>query len=546
MANLGNAWHIPTNSEPRGRGAMRDPVGAVVAGTAVTIVSGNQFKGPGGNPGNQLQTGSAVFFKKPTDLNWMSVPMRFLRELGNNKYYSASIPAGSFNTGEVGQYYLRIPYSDHDTTFVHASGAGSATTAVEATAQAAPFTFTVEDPAVRGQWGPVFDLPNVAVHANVLPNGHVLMWGRRDNAVPNTNASLDVHEGTPFVWNPQSGQVTNTPKPELADRTKVNLFCSGHAFLEDGRLLVVGGHNRDSDGISQAALYDSATNTWTPTAPMTDPDGAPVRRWYPTATTLPNGDVLIFAGSYIDPARPDPPINESLLQVWSNGTWKTINQADGTPLDFANPPLYPRMHVASDGRVFMSGPVALTQLLKTTTPGGWTVVGRRNLQFCDYCPAVMYDIDKVIFIGGGGPTAKAEIIDLKANPPRWLETGSMKFARRQHNATVLPDGTVLVVGGSRHMGFNNLDPGQPVHTAELWNPKTGNWTELSAELVDRCYHSTAVLLPDGRVLSAAVVNIDRTTRTPTHQKIATAMPSCFRRLTSSRERARALLRLPVP
>ncbi len=52
---------------------------------------------------------------------------------------------------------------------------------------------------------------------------------------------------------------------------KVNLFCSGHAFLPDGRLLVVGGHRRDSDGLNQATLYDWTTNTWTPTAPMTTP-----------------------------------------------------------------------------------------------------------------------------------------------------------------------------------------------------------------------------------------------------------------------------------
>ena len=85
----------------------------------------------------------------------------------------------------------------------------------------------------------------------------------------------------------------------------------------------------------------------------------------------------------------------------------------------------------------------------------------------------------------------------------------MNFPRRQHNGTILPDGTVLVTGGTRGGGapgtaeaFNDLDPGQPVHIAELWDPKTGQWTMLAAENTDRCYHSTAVLLPDGTVLSA--------------------------------------------
>jgi galactose oxidase len=510
MANLGNVWHIPDNPEPRGRAGMRDPIGAIVPGTAVTITTGNQFQGAG-NPGNQLQTGSTLFFKRASDANWTSRPLIFLRTLGNNKYYSATLPAGTFQTGEVIQYYLRIAYDDHDTTFLRAQGDASATTADEATARAMPFTFPVENSAVKGQWGPVFQLPNVAVHAHVLPNSRVLMWGRRDHP----NDSLDVHECTPFVWNPQDGKTTNTPQPKLADGTPVNLFCSGHAFLPDGRLLVVGGHFADSDGLNQATLYDWTTNTWTPTAPMTTPMGEPVRRWYPTATTLPNGNVLVLSGSYIDPTRPQDKqtVVVDLLQVWENGTWKTIRKNDGNPLNFIGLPLYPRMHVVSDGRVFMSGTNARTLLLNTSPPGQWTEVGFRALGNRDYCPAVMYDVDKVMYIGGGNnanthtPTAEVETIDLRANPRQWRKTNPMKFPRRQHNATMLPDGTVLVTGGTHgggapNNGFNDLKPGEPVHIAELWDPATKEWTELGAEAVDRCYHATAVLLPDATVLSA--------------------------------------------
>jgi galactose oxidase len=77
----------------------------------------------------------------------------------------------------------------------------------------------------------------------------------------------------------------------------------------------------------------------------------------------------------------------------------------------------------------------------------------------------------------------------------------MHFHRRQHNATLLPDGTVLVTGGSQATGFDNLGAGAPVHTAELWDPHSGIWTRMAPEAVDRCYHATAILLPDGRVFS---------------------------------------------
>jgi galactose oxidase len=553
MPNLGNAWHIPNSPEPRGRGGMRDPIGALVPGMDVTIFSGNQFQG-GGNFGNQLQTGSSVFFKRVADANWTELPMKFRRTAGNNKYYSATIPANTssaFQAGDVVQYYLRIAYDDHDTTFLHANASGDASTATEneATAQAASFTFTLQSSALKGKWEPVFEFPNVAIHTHVLRNGRVLMWGRRDRP----DQSLDIHECTPFVWdpkdplispnptNPPTAKTTNTPQPKRKDdtddtkETTVNLFCSGHTFLPDGRLLVVGGHNADSDGLNQAVIYTPASpssndpGTWSPTAPMGQ--GDTMRRWYPTATTLPDGSVLVLSGSYIDTTQPKgkQTIIVDLLQVWENDKWKTIKKGDGGDLNFFGLPLYPRMHVASDGRVFMSGTNAGTFLLKTSQPGGWTGVGPRANGNRDYCPAVMYDRDKIIYIGGGNdpappgnqndprpPTAEVEIIDLSENPPRWRATQSMTFRRRQHNAVILPDGTVLVTGGTRGgdgdkpangtPGFNDLRPGQPVHVAELWDPKgnggSGAWTELAAEEVDRCYHATAVLLPDARVLSA--------------------------------------------
>src|SRR2546422_8099774 len=74
----------------------------------------------------------------------------------------------------------------------------------------------------------------------------------------------------------------------------------------------------------------------------------------------------------------------------------------------------------------------------------------------------------------------------------------MACARRQMNATLLPTGDVLVTGGTSGSGFNN--PVGAVHAAELWNPATGTWTTLASNAVTRIYHSTTLLLPDGRVL----------------------------------------------
>src|SRR5256884_2648286 len=106
---------------------------------------------------------------------------------------------------------------------------------------------------------------------------------------------------------------------------------------------------------------------------------------------------------------------------------------------------------------------------------------------------------KVLSAGvGDPPTNPAEVIDPNRPTPTWAYPGSMAYARRQINGTLLPTGDVLVTGGTSAPGFNNA--AGAVHAAELWSPTTGSWTTLASNAVTRMYHSTSLLLPDGRVL----------------------------------------------
>ena len=77
----------------------------------------------------------------------------------------------------------------------------------------------------------------------------------------------------------------------------------------------------------------------------------------------------------------------------------------------------------------------------------------------------------------------------------------MAFGRRQFNLTLLADGSVLATGGNS-TGAGLIDMNGGVYNAERWDPATGQWTTLAAQAVTRQYHSTALLLPDGRVLSS--------------------------------------------
>jgi Domain of unknown function (DUF1929) len=81
------------------------------------------------------------------------------------------------------------------------------------------------------------------------------------------------------------------------------------------------------------------------------------------------------------------------------------------------------------------------------------------------------------------------------------ETATMNIGRRQHNLTILPDGSVLATGGNSS-GAGSIDENHGVFAAEVWKPDSGAWTLLASMRVTRQYHSTALLLPDARVLSA--------------------------------------------
>ena len=319
-------------------------------------------------------------------------------------------------------------------------------------------------PNVVGQWAAVQSWPVVGIDMIILPNGKMLVWPRDGG-------------NQARIWDPGNNSFTPVPLSSM------NLFCAGHAFLGDGRLFVPGGHIRDGTGEKLAHIFDYRNNTWTRVADMN------AGRWYPTATTLANGDVLVSSGSTMRYNA------NQVFQVWQDATsaWRTLTAAN------LSLPLYPFMHLAPNGKVFNSGPNTTTRYLDTAGAGAWTILGNRAT-FRDYGSSVQYLPGKIILIGGGDPPVNtAEVIDLNAGSPAWRPVGSMAFGRRMLNATLLPDGKVLVTGGTSGAGFN--DACNAVFAAEIWDPVTEQFTTLPPAAERRLYHSTGVLLPDGRVLT---------------------------------------------
>ena len=207
-------------------------------------------------------------------------------------------------------------------------------------------------------------------------------------------------------------------------------------LLPDGRVLVTGGVTAGGSTTATAELYDASQGTWSTTASM----GAP--RAQHTATSLPNGKVLVAGGSFRGASLSTAEIFDPATGTWTSTGSMTSQRSS---------------HVAtllSDGSVLVTGGV-----------GG----------------------------NNGAPVENsAEIFDPQTGA--WSIAEHMANARYNHEATLLVDGRVLVTGGFNISAFH-----VPMKTTEVYDPRTGKWSNTANMLTPRATH-LAFLLHDGRVL----------------------------------------------
>jgi hypothetical protein len=318
-----------------------------------------------------------------------------------------------------------------------------------------------------GKWAASLDWPHVAIHMHLLPNGKVLTWPGEEHSGRGHKEGQDAS-----VWDPATGARQSVPN------LRTDIFCSGHTLLPDGRVFVAGGHYSEFEGSRDINVFDGKTAKWSRETQMN------AGRWYPTAITLGNGDVLV-AGGTTESAQ-----QNMVAQVWRpRGGWRSLTTAQGSL------PYYPWMFVAPDGRVFYAGPSsAQTGYLDVNGTGRWDLAsgsfpvdaameGEGAVR--EYGSAVMLD-GVVLRMGGGGWSNKrrvevtpitntAEIIDLRdpknVAAPAWVPIASMKHARRHMTAVALPDGKVLVVGGTpQHGGHIAGSFASAVKIPEIYDP----------------------------------------------------------------------------
>ncbi|MBE0529711.1 MAG: DUF1929 domain-containing protein [Rhodospirillales bacterium] len=367
------------------------------------------------------------------------------------------------------------------------------------------------DPAVEGEWEELPFLSGVlAVHTALLPKGKVLFFAGSGSSAVRFASPLFGNEAQGIfmsvVWDPPGNSFSHPPTLRAADGKPFDFFCGGDAFLPDGGMLSAGGTlaYNPFGGRKDVALFDWRTETWSFAAPMDH------GRWYPTLITLGDGRILAVTG-----------LNEAgnghnqELEIYSSATdsWQDLNFAPGFP----GLPLYAHIFLMEDGRVFFSGgrmddPLAVEPCIFTLTQNPVPTVPIPDLLdpvLRNQSASVLLGPaqDQRVLICGGGPVGKADlthatdkvsVVDLKAANPAYVAAAPMALPRMHLNAVLLPDRTVFVSGGALRQEDDLLARTQ----AEIYDPASNTWSLMAEAAVARMYHSTAVLLADGRVVAA--------------------------------------------
>jgi hypothetical protein len=370
-------------------------------------------------------------------------------------------------------------------------------------------------------WGPLLEHAEEtwpedlkAVHMVHIRGGYILIWGGSQSHESPESTFVHVFNAytRQFVPEPSEGQFT----------VNADLFCAGHTHLPGGNLLVIGGDAEPEVGIKDVYEFSWSSLSWTRRADMIEP------RWYPTATLLKDGRVLATGGQRVPDGEfqfvKEPEGWNPLANAWTRFE----------PVPLLEVPLYPFMFSFHDvrhpteERVFYAGKqIGYTSSTRTwqtyslhVPPSGsaaeWEAFGNAFELYGS--GAVMWipqthplHAGYVFKFGGPGPeqgnfnnaTKKGAKINLNDNDPVWTATADMIEARAECNLVVLPDGRIAAIGGSGRREPNTWWRNDPVMNAEYYDVETNTWIGVTPQMArPRMYHSTAILLPTGHILTA--------------------------------------------
>jgi hypothetical protein len=337
----------------------------------------------------------------------------------------------------------------------------------------------VEAPEEVGSWSTAVNpgTKTIGISSALFHTGKVLMLGGKYRSTDKNTAG--------YLFDPVTQTGHEVPAPAA-------VFCGAITFLSDGRMLSAGGADPVPKGIVDLWLFDVDGEVWTK-----QPD-SPLGRYYPTSTRLADGRILIAAGNQLNGTTKNPTV-EIYTPPAPGTTMGTLDVVG--PAHVTN--FYPHQWLMPDGKLlqvegtksyrFDLANETWTNLPSLPSPSGQ---GSGSL----HLPGGPSGSNRVMIIGGTVKSVgqRRTFSFDHANPSRgWSAGTAMPTARAHMNVVQVPDGSAFGIGGNSTKLY---DDGQRQTMA--YNPATDTWTNLAIQTPRRAYHSTALLLPDGRIMSA--------------------------------------------
>jgi galactose oxidase len=346
---------------------------------------------------------------------------------------------------------------------------------------------------IPSSWTAVTQLPVDPIGVANLPNGNLVMWSANDPYSFQGDIG-DASYGQTYtaVFNPTTLASTEV----LVTNTGDDMFCPGTANLFDGSILVNGG-----DSSPKTSLYNWQTGLWSSAANMNIPRG------YEANTVLANGSVLTLGGSWSGGQG-----GKSAEVFTEGGAWTELTNVPETNVVGPDPQGIYRgdnhlwLFTAPNGQVFHAGPSAQMNWITTTGTGTITSAGNRGTDpYAINGNAVLYDVGLIMKTGGApayqdaNAEANTFLININGGVGNVTVTPAapMAYPRAFSNGVALPNGQVFIVGGQTYpVPFSDATA---ILTPEIWDPLNQTFRQLNPMVTPRVYHSTALLLQDGRV-----------------------------------------------
>ncbi|XP_043703157.1 aldehyde oxidase GLOX-like [Telopea speciosissima] len=375
---------------------------------------------------------------------------------------------------------------------------------------------SVTSAASLGQWNILQQSIGIsAMHMQLLNNDRVVIFDRTDFGISNLSLPDGIcrndyndfalqHDCT--AHSAEYDVTTNSVRPLMV---QTDTWCSSGAVNPDGFLIQTGGFN---DGERAVRIFKPCTICdW-----QEIPNGLNQGRWYPTNHILPDGRVIVIGGQ------------QNNYEFYPKSSTSTTDTVFNSTFLEQTSNLYPFVHLNVDGNLFISAynqailfNYSTNSVVKTfpTIPdyqprtypftGSSVLLPLRNLQQSSVqaevliCGGASWDSYQQSTSGNFtealNTCGRIRITD--PNPTWTMET--MPFARVMGDMTILPNGDVLIINGAAR-GLAGWDSGRdPVFYPVLYQPENqigSRFQVLNPSTIPRMYHSTAILLRDGRVL----------------------------------------------